>query len=349
MLEQAYDVLRVVVVAPPFYEIPPRGYGGIERVCFALVEGLVDRGHEVTLIGVGERHTRAHFVPTLPLAPTEFVDDRKAVEDRHALASAAVIKALRPEVVHDHTIGGLRTAAGHPCPTIATVHSALAGPDSQVGPYRRAGSDVGLVAVSDSQRRDAPDLNWVARIYNGIPLPDYNSARRYPRHVLYLGRINATKGVDLAIAAARAAGRRLVLVGVGTTTTETDYLNRSIAPLVGDGIEWAGEADDAAKLTLLAEAGCLILPLRWHEPFGLVVAEALASGVPVVALRQGALPELVEHGVTGVLCDTPDELPAAINKAFELDGSTCRDRAARHFDIRRMVAEYERVFQEIRR
>jgi glycosyltransferase involved in cell wall biosynthesis len=345
MREQAQDPLRIVVVSPPYYEIPPRDYGGVERVCFTLVEGLVDRGHEVTLVGVGPRHTRANYVATLPVAPTELVDDLVALEVRHALVASRVIRDLRPDVVHDHTISGLLAVADHPCPTVATVHAALGGPDSYAGLYGSVGPAVGLVAVSDSQRGDAPGLNWVARVYNGIPLAPHDGIERTARHVLYLGRISATKGVDLAIAAARAVGRRIVIAGAGTTKTENDYATHTITPLLGDGVEWVGAVDDAHKLHLLREAGCLILPLRWHEPFGLVVAEATASGVPVVALRSGALPELVKDGVTGVLCAGPNELPTAINRAFQLEGSACRDWAARRFDARRMVVEYEEVYR----
>jgi glycosyltransferase involved in cell wall biosynthesis len=345
MREPGPDPIRVVMVAPPFYEIPPARYGGIERVCFTLVEGLVDRGHDVTLVGAGRRHTRADYVATLPVAPSEQVDDPVAVEVRHSLVASRIIREIRPDIVHDHTRGGLLSAADHPCPSVATVHAALAGPESHEDIYRSVGSAIDLVAVSDSQRADAPDLNWVARVYNGISLPNQNGVERTAHHALYLGRLSTTKGVDLAVAAARAAGRPLVLAGGCTTSTESDYLSRTIAPLLGDGIEWVGDVDDEHKQQLLAAAGCLILPLRWHEPFGLVVAEAMAAGVPVVALRLGALPELVRQGVTGVLCDTDDELPAAINRAFELDGAACRDWAARHFDGRRMVAEYEQVYR----
>ncbi|RDV10447.1 glycosyltransferase family 4 protein [Arthrobacter sp. RT-1] len=345
MRKQAQFPLRILVVSPPYYEVPPRGYGGVERVCFALVEGLVDRGHEVTLVGVGPRHTKAHYVPTLPVAPTEMADDPVTLEVRHALVAARVIRDLRPDIVHDHTISGLLSAADHPCPTVATVHVALAGPDSFAEIYQSISPAVGLVALSDSQLRDAPDLNWIGRVHNGIPLKPHKGIERKAHHVLYLGRISATKGVDLAIAAARAAKRRLVIAGDATTKTENDYIARTFAPLLCQGVEWVGEIDDARKCDLLAEAGCLILPPRWHEPFGLVVAEATTAGVPVVALRMGALPELLEEGVTGVLCDRPDELPGAINRAFRLPGSVCRARAERRFDARHMVAEYEQIYR----
>lgn len=333
----------MAVVAPPFYEVPPSRYGGIERVCFTLVEGLVDRGHEVTLIAAGKRHTRARFAATLPFAPSEFVDDPVAVDVQHGLVAARVIRELRPDVVHDHTISGLLSAPAHPCPTLATVHSALDGPDSKADLYRAVGSTVPLASISDSQRRDAPDLNWTGLVYNGIALP--TAVRRHTRrHVLYLGRINPLKGVEHAISAARAAARPLVLAGSGTTQSETEYMDRAIRPLLGDGVEWVGEVDDARKTRLLAQAGCLILPVHWHEPFGLVVAEALASGVPVVGMRMGALPELVQDGKTGVLCDEVHELPAAIERAFELDGTVCRKWATEQFDGRRMVTDYEQMY-----
>jgi glycosyltransferase involved in cell wall biosynthesis len=345
MQQQAERPLRIVLVAPPYYEIPPRGYGGIERVCSALVEGLVDKGHAVTLIGAGQRHTKANYIATLPVAPTEIVDDPVGLEVRHSLLASRAIRELRPNIVHDHTISGLLSAAAHPCPTVATVHVALAGPDSFAELYRSVVPTIGLVAVSDSQRRDAPDLRWVARVYNGVPIQPQHGIGRVARHVLYLGRISATKGVDLAITAARAVGRRLVIAGNGTTKAEKDYVAREIVPRLGHGVTWAGEVDDDRKMDLLAEAGCLIMVPQWHEPFGLVVAEAGVVGVPVVALRRGALPELIDDGVTGVLCDRPDELPDAINRAFELPRPLCRMHAERRFDARRMVAEYEYLYR----
>ncbi|WP_172411719.1 glycosyltransferase family 4 protein [Arthrobacter globiformis] len=345
MQQQAKEPLRIVVVAPPYYEIPPRGYGGIERVCSALVEGLVDRGHAVTLIGVGQRHTRADYFATLPVAPTEIVDDPVGLEVRHSLLASRVIRDLHPNIVHDHTISGLLSATAHPCPTVATVHVALAGPDSLAELYRSVAPTVGLVAVSDSQRGDAPGLHWVARVYNGVPIQPQGAMGRAAQHVLYLGRISATKGVDLAINAAQAAGRRLVIAGNGTTKAEKDYVASTIVPRLGHGVTWVGEVDDDHKADLLAEAGCLIMAPQWHEPFGLVVAEAGAAGVPVVALRRGAMPELIDEGVTGVLCERPDELPDAIKRAFELPRSFCRIHAVRRFDARRMVAEYEHLYR----
>jgi glycosyltransferase involved in cell wall biosynthesis len=344
---RGHDSLRIVVIAPPFYEVPPLRYGGIERVCFALVEGLLDRGHDVTLIGVGPRHTCARYIATDSVAPTEHVTDHVAVEVRHALIGARAVTDLRPDIVHDHTRAGLIAAVGRTCPTVVTVHTALAGPESHLETYRALGSVAALVAVSDAQLADAPGLNWVARVHNGIRLEDHPVVRQTAEHVLYLGRLNATKGVDLAIAAARRSGHPLILAGDCTSESEREYAERIIKPLLGRGVHWVGEVDDAAKRQLFAAAGCLVLPVRWHEPFGLVVVEAMASGVPVVAMRAGALPELVDDGATGVLCDEADDLPLALNRAMAMDGSACRAWVERRFDAERMVDEYEAVYRRI--
>jgi glycosyltransferase involved in cell wall biosynthesis len=339
--------LRVAIVAPPYYELPPRSYGGIELVCHLLAEGLVDRGHGVTLVGAGDPQTRADFVATFPEPQPEGGHDAIRVELLHAARAARAIAQRDIDVVHDHTRLGPLMAAGRRVPTVVTVHGAVLGPGSCLEELDAVAGWVRPVAISAAQRRGAPHVAWAATVHNGI------SAQRYPvrkdkdEFVLYLGRISADKGVHLAVTAARVAGRRLVIAGSWTIPGEEEYFEATIRPVLGREVEWVGWVGFDDKIDLLGRAGCLLFPAQWHEPFGLVVVEAMACGTPVVALRRGAAPELVSDGMTGVVCESPDDLPQAIATAARLDPLACRAHVEASFTAERMVQRYEELYQRV--
>jgi glycosyltransferase involved in cell wall biosynthesis len=337
--------LRVAVVAPPYYEVPPISYGGTELVCALLVDGLVERGHDVTLVAAGPDHTRARFIQTFAEPQPEDSDDKAAVEVLHAARAATSLATLEVDLVHDHTLAGALTASARAVPTLVTVHGPVGGPGSQVDTYRTLGRWAGLVAISNGQRRDAPDLNWAGTVPNGIRVDDYPYREDKDDVALFLGRMGPEKGVELAVEAARLAGLELILAGSWTVREERTYFEKRVRPILGRGVEWVGEVGGSAKKELLAKAACLLFPARWHEPFGLVIVEAMACGTPVVALRAGSVPELVSEGKSGVLCDRPSELAAAIDAARRLDPTSCRAHAAQRFGADRMVAGYDALYR----
>jgi glycosyltransferase involved in cell wall biosynthesis len=339
--------LRVAVVAPPFYEVPPLGYGGTELVCFLLVEGLVDRGHDVVLVAAGPNRTRARFVATFDEPQPEDATSAGEVEIVHAARTAAALEGLNVDVVHDHSRAGPLTARSRPAPTIATAHGAVSGPDSQAELYAALGRFASLVAISDAQRRGAPELPWIATVHNGIPVSEYPFRAEKEDYVLVLGRISAHKGIHLAIDAAATAGCPVVLAGNWTVPAERAYFDEHVRPRLGSGVEWRGEVGGAEKRELLAHASCLLFAAEWDEPFGLVLVEAMACGTPVVALRAGAVPELVFDGETGILCDGPAELAAGIEAARGLDPARCREHTRARFGVERMVAGYEAVYRHV--
>lgn len=339
--------MRVAIVAPPYYEIPPTGYGGTERVCHLLVVGLLERGHEVTLIAAGGDHTDARFVSTFPETQVEGSESETTIELLHATRAAGALERLDVDVVHDHSRAGPLTAASRRTPTVATVHGPLTGADSQRELFAALSRSISLVAISDAQRRDAPELNWAGRVYNGIDVDAYPFRADKDDYVLCLGRTHPQKGVDLAIDAARAADRRIVVAGSWTIPAERAWFEEHIRPRIGPGVEWVGEVSGDAKRELLAGASCLVFPAQWAEPFGLAMVEAMACGTPVVGLRAGSVPEVVEDGRTGVVCDEPAELAAAIVAADEIDRGACRARVAEAFSAKRMVAGYEAVYAEL--
>jgi glycosyltransferase involved in cell wall biosynthesis len=294
----AYRPLRVALIAPPWFEVPPAGYGGIEALCAELAQGLVDRGHEVTLIGAGRALTPAAFLATYAVPPSDRLGE-PLPEVIHAARTARLLEDRQVDIVHDHSLAGPLLAGGRTVPTVVTAHGPAVG---EVGAYYR---------------------------------------------VLFLGRMNPEKGADLAIAAARAADRRLILAAKCNEPAERAWFETVIRPQVGTGVEWIGEADGPTKKELLAKACCLLLPIRWEEPFGLVMVEAMACGTPVVALRRGSVPEVVADGVTGIICDDPAELPRAIGRAGELSPASCRRRARQRFDVAVLAAGYEGVYREL--
>ncbi|WP_432495604.1 glycosyltransferase family 4 protein [Kineococcus auxinigenes] len=339
------DALRIAVVAPPWFELPPRGYGGIESVVADLVDSLAERGHEVTLVGAGRHRTRAaRFVQVFDEPPSERLGT-PAPEVIHAAAAGAALADLDVDVVHDHSLAGPLLARGRRVPTVVTMHGPV---DGEQGEYfTRLGDSVDVVAISDAQRRLNPGINWVGRVHNAIDVSSFPFRERKDDHVLWLGRFSPDKGPHLAIDAARAAGLRIVLAGKRSEPGEKEFFEREVRPRLGRDAEYVGEADAALKRELLAGARALAFPIQWEEPFGMVMIEAMACGTPVVALPRGSVPEVVDHGRSGLVVHDLADFPAALSLAAELDPAVCRRHAEQNFDLPVMAAGYERLFRTI--
>jgi glycosyltransferase involved in cell wall biosynthesis len=333
------------VVAPPWYEVPPAGYGGIEWICHWLVEGLVIRGHQVTLVAAGTKHPGVRFLSTFQRPPSERLG-QALPELLHAALADRLLAGLDLDVVHDHSAAGPLTALGRRIPTVVTAHQTTEG---ESGRYYRAIADrVALVAISQAQRRRLPELGWAGVVHNGIPVAQYPYQVDKDNFALFLGRMGPDKGAHRAIAAARAAGVPLVLAAKCSEPAELAYFEQEIRPQLGGEVTWVGEADTATKKELLARARCLLFPVRWQEPFGIVLVEALACGTPVVALAGGAVTEILTHGRTGLVTDQPQDLPGLLAQVGRLDPAACRQRAWR-FDVAVMVAGYEAIYARLAR
>jgi glycosyltransferase involved in cell wall biosynthesis len=210
--------------------------------------------------------------------------------------------------------------------------------------YRLVCTETWLVAISESQRQLAPDLCWATTVHNAVETADFTFRERKDSHVLFMGRMTPEKGAHLAIDAARGAGRHILLAGKLQEPREHDYFESQVRPRLGSDAEFVGEADAAAKQELYGAAHCLVFPICWDEPFGLVMIEAMACGTPVVALRRGSVPEVVLDGATGYIRENPADLPAAINKAGNIDPAACRRRVEENFNVSAMVAGYEGAY-----
>jgi glycosyltransferase involved in cell wall biosynthesis len=335
--------LRIAMVAPPWYELPPRGYGGIESVVADLVDQLTGRGHQITLIGAGENGTQAQqFVPVFAQPPSDQIG-MAAPEVIHAAATARLLEDLDVDIVHDHSVAGPLLARRRTTPTVVTMHGLVTG---DCGDYFGWLADtIDVVAISDAQRRLNPGLNWVGRVYNAIAVDSFPFREEKDDYVLWLGRFNADKGPHLAIDAARAAGMRIVLAGKRCEPIEHMFFETEIVPRLGPDVEYVGEADATLKRELLARARVLAFPLQWEEPFGMVMIEAMACGTPVVALRRGSVPEVVAHGISGLVVDDYARFPAALRAAETLAPAACRAHVRANFDLPVMAAGYERIYR----
>ena len=342
--ERRVGVLRIGIVAPPWFDIPPLGYGGIESMCFQLVQGLVARGHAVTLVASGSDKTRADFVQSYSEAPSGRLGE-PLPEVIHATVAEQALGELHPDVVHDHSLAGPLLAFSRAVPTVVTAHGPV---DHEMELYyRRISSAVALVAISEAQRRLAPHLPWAGMVHNAIPVAEYPLKTDKEPYALWLGRINPSKGVLIAIEVARAAGIPLVLAGKCSEPQERRYFEEQVEPNLGGEVEWAGEAKGADKKELLAGARCLLFPIQWEEPFGLVMIEAMACGTPVVGLRRGSVPEVVVDEVTGFVCEDPTELVSAVHKSNDIDPRACRKHVEAHFDTGVMVSGYEDIYLSV--
>ncbi|MFD1858874.1 glycosyltransferase family 4 protein [Aeromicrobium camelliae] len=338
--------LRIGMVTPPWYALPPQGYGGTEAVVAALVDQLVARGHEVTLVAAGENGTAAQdFVPIYPAPPSELLGSSAIPEVITAATAARAFAERDLDLIHDHSLAGPLLAFGRDVPTVVTMHGPV---DGEHGEFlARLGDAVGVVSISAAQRRLDPRLHWVGTVHNAIDVSSFPLAVEKDSYVLWIGRFSPDKGAHLAIDAARRAGRRILLAGKLNEPSEHTYFEQEVAPRLGQQAEYVGEADAALKRELFAGARCLVFPIQWEEPFGMVMIEALACGTPVVATRRGSVPEVVQNGTTGLIVDAVDDLAAAIIAAEDLDPQACRRQAEERFDLPVMATGYERVYRGV--
>ncbi|MFI9589346.1 glycosyltransferase family 4 protein [Nonomuraea sp. NPDC052265] len=343
------EPLRIAVLSPVWLPTPPAMYGAIEQLASILSEGLVERGHHVTLYASGDSVTSAELRSHCPEAPGW---GRSAgspfYEVPHVLAAYRDID--RYDVFHDHTdpIGpALGAVAAARVPVVHTIHTTPG--DAENRPiYELIHDRVDLVAVSHAQRATIAGTRVRDVIHHGLPIDRFEYSEAKGDYLFFIGRMKYGKGLHLAIRAAREAGLPLLVATKSMEfPQEEEYFRTEIQPLLGDHVRLLGEVGFAKKVELYKNARCTLIPTLWDEPFGLTAAESLACGTPVVALNRGATPEIVEHGVTGFLTDQPDELACHIGRVGELSPKDCRLAAETRFSATRMVDSYERLYRRL--
>jgi len=340
--------MRIAQVAPMYEAVPPTYYGGTERVVWCLVEELVKQGHDVTLFASGDSRTGAKLVPTTPASLRQQMT-REELENVAPFLHLAALGEIMPhagelDIIHSHLDHlAFLFAKLVSTPIVTTLHGRL---DLPIWPpILRRYPRMPLVSVSMSQREPlaALDLNWAGCVYNGVPLENYRFQPRAGEYLAFLGRIAPEKRPDWAAEIARRAGMPLK-VAAKIDPVDEAYWHTEIEPIFrAGGVEFVGEVDEQGKAELLGGAAALLFPIDWPEPFGLVMAEALACGTPVIAMRRGSVPEVLQDGVSGFLCDTVDQMVAAVSRLGELSRHECRRQSLR-FGAEAMAKGYLDVY-----
>jgi glycosyltransferase involved in cell wall biosynthesis len=339
--------VRIAEIAPPWFTVPPSGYGGIELVVSLLADNLSARGHEVTLFASAGSVTPAKLVSPLETVPDPALLGNVWFDVCHAF-SAYLDAASNFDVIHDHSgvvgpaLGALLD--GRP-PVVHTLHGPWTEPARRY--YSLLQDKVHLVAISDAQRGDFPDLNYAATVHNGIDFETYPYREDKDDYLIYIGRATPDKGPVQAIEVAREAGMPLKMLVKRNEPFELLYWDEAVAPKLHDEVEVFERVTHEVKADLLAHARAMVFPIQWPEPFGLVMIEAMACGTPVVACPRGAATEIVSDGETGFLRSSVEELVEAVGRIGECSSDACRARVAENFSTLAMVTGYEQVFEEV--
>lgn len=339
--------MKIAQVAPLAESVPPKFYGGTERIVSYLTEELVRQGHQVTLFASGDSQTAARLIPCCEEALR--LDER--VHDRlvhHVYMLERVIQmASEFDVIHYH-IDYLHFPLSRRIltPSVTTLHGRLDRPD--IFPLYREFAEMPLVSISDSQRTPLAEANWVGTVYHGLPESLYQFHSGPGKYLAFLGRMSREKRPDRAIEIAKAVGTPIKFAAK-VDKQDREFFESTVKPKMdGPLIEFIGEIGEKDKNEFLGNALALLFPIDWPEPFGLVMIESLACGTPVVAFASGSVPEIIEHGKTGYVVHTIEEGIEATREALSLDRRVCRQEFERRFTVQRMVEDYVRIYQGLR-
>ncbi len=339
--------MRIAQIASPWLLVPPEGYGGVERLVGNLTEGLVDRGHDVTLFATQGSRTRGRLV-----SPFEHPPLRKgpvAADDDMFHMLSAYLAADQFDVIHDHTTSRIGPALGAmlggPPPVVHTLHMPWTPIRQRF--FCRVDDRIHIVASSRSQAEMNPDIHYAAMIYDGIDLDAHPLGDEKEDYLIYVGRCSSEKGTDIALDVARAADMPLVMVIRRGEPAEWEFFEQEVRPRLRECDRVIEQPPHADKIRLLQRARATLFPIRWEEPFGQVMAESMACGTPVIAMRRGAAPDLVADGKTGFLCDTPEQMTDVVRAASDLSPQTCREHVSATFSVTTMVENYERLYASL--
>jgi glycosyltransferase involved in cell wall biosynthesis len=338
--------LRIAQVAPLSESVPPKLYGGTERVVHYLTEELVSQGHDVTLFASGDSKTSARLIPACPRSLRLNKGCTDQLVHHVTMLDQVLERAADFDVIHFH-IDYLHFLISRYCqlPSITTLHGRL--DISDLKPLYRRFGDTPVVSISHAQRRPLPEANWVANIYHGLPprCSGPNSGRG--GYLAFLARISPEKRPDRAIEIARATGMKLK-IAAKVDPVDRIYYESQIKPLLNHpDIEFIGEIGDNEKGEFLSNAHALLFPIDWPEPFGLAVIEAMQHGTPTIAFSCGAIPEIVKEGVTGFVVNSIPEAVRAVDRVASLDRAACRKVFQERFTSERMARDYLAIYEKI--
>jgi len=338
--------MRIAQVAPLYESVPPKYYGGTERVVSYLTEELVQQGHDVTLFASGDSITSAQLAATTrrSLRLDEHCVDQLA---HHVLMLERVVHRARSfDVIHFHVdYLHFPYSRRHATPQLTTLHGRLDLPD--LVPLYREFRDMPVVSISAAQREPLPFANWLGTVHHGLPRDLYRFQREAGEYLAFIGRIAPEKRADRAIEIAKRAGMPLK-IAAKVDDVDREYYETLIKPLLHDPcIEYLGEIGEGEKDEFLGRARALLFPIDWPEPFGLVMVEAMACGTPVIAFGGGSVPEIIDEGQTGFIVDDLDDAVAAVHRVGELDRRRCREVFEERFTATRMARDYFELYSTL--
>ncbi|MER3490834.1 MAG: glycosyl transferase [Mastigocladus sp. ERB_26_2] len=337
--------MKIAQIAPLWEQVPPITYGGTELVVSRLTDELVRRGHEVTLFASGDSQTLARLEAGSPRALRLDKSIKEPVMYELMHVSKVYQHAAEFDIIHSHVgAWALPLASMVSTPTVHTLHGIFTRDNNKV--FRQHHTQP-YVSISDAQR--LLNINYVATVYNGISVEKFPffAQPQDPPYLAFLGRLSPEKGPQHAIAIAKQTGWNLKMAGK-VDVVDQKFFEQEIAPQIdGKQIEFLGEVNHLQKAELLGNAAITLFPITWCEPFGLVMAESMATGTPVIAMNMGSVPEVIAHDETGYVCQSYEEMAAMIPKALELNRQKCREHVENKFSVAQMVDGYEAVYEKI--
>jgi glycosyltransferase involved in cell wall biosynthesis len=338
--------MKIAQIAPLIEKVPPKTYGGTERVVSALTEELVKRGHDVTLFASGDSVTAAKLVPIYPKNLREAkLNPFEENSIRLMGIGAPYNQQDEFDLIHDHNLPFSAPAANLArTPVVATLHGPIDPGNQEL--YEKLNNPY-LVSISNAQIPKKAKLNNITTIYHGFDIKKYPFSERMGNYLLYVGRIAPKKGLHHAISVALKLNMRLIIAAKLDWHIHEDYYIKEVKPHLGDQIQWIGEATEFERNQLMAHAAAFLHPACWEEPFGLTMIESLTCGTPVIAFNRGSVPELIRNGKTGFIVENAAEMAEAVARIGKINRKVCRQYALANFNVEKMTDEYEIVYNAI--
>ncbi|TAM03646.1 MAG: glycosyltransferase family 4 protein [Paraburkholderia sp.] len=338
--------MRIAQIAPLTESVPPKLYGGTERAVSYITEALVDLGHDVTLFASGDSVTSAKLEPVWPRALRLDPGIRDRIAPHMLLMEMVRRQADRFDVLHFHMdYYSFSVFKRQETPFVTTLHGRLDLPEQQ--PVFDTFDTAPVISISNAQRQPMPQAKWLTTVYHGLPENLYTPQPVEQRYLAFLGRISPEKRVDTAIRIAQRCGLP-IRIAAKVDDADREYFEREIKPLFAmPNVEFVGEISDAEKAGFLSGAHALLFPIDWPEPFGLVMIEAMACGTPVIAFNRGAVPEVVDEGVTGFIVEDEIGAVAAVNRIASVPRTGVRRQFEARFTSRRMAQQYVEAYQTV--
>lgn len=335
--------MRIAILSSIHWRTPPKKYGPWELVASYIAEGMVKKGHEVTLYATGDSETKGNLSWICPRPIMEDTSlDAKVFQFLHI--AKAFEEAEKFDILHNHyDVYPLTFSKLVKTPVVTTMHG-FSSP--WVGEIARRYSNTNFVSISLADRKHAPELNWIANIYHGIPIEDYPFSKNPSNYFCYIGRISPDKGVHLAVKIAKKIGLNFKIAGI-IPTENKNFFEKEIKPHLGEKIEYLGEISFKEKVSLLKNALGFLHLNTYPEGFGLTLVESMACGTPVIGMNKGSIPEVIEDGKTGFVVDNSHQVESAIKKIEKLSRGDCRYRVEINFTVEGMIDEYENVYKKI--